>query len=126
DTGIGISRDKTQIIFERFRQADYEYSRWNEGSGLGLSISKAYVEMLGGKIWLESEVGQGAAFYFTIPDNPVIEKKAVFENDTNTNDEDDQGNALKILIAEDNEQSEVLLAIVAKKFSKKILTVRTC
>ena len=67
DTGIGIPENKLQAIFERFMQADGSNTRQFEGSGLGLSIAKAYVEMLDGKIWVESEEGKGSAFYFTIP-----------------------------------------------------------
>ncbi|MFC0876197.1 PAS domain S-box protein [Saccharicrinis sp. FJH2] len=67
DTGIGISPKRIEAIFERFVQADIEDKQVYEGSGLGLSIAKAYLEMLGGKIWVESEVGVGSAFYFTIP-----------------------------------------------------------
>ena len=67
DTGIGIAKDRQIAIFERFIQADIEDSRAFQGAGLGLSISKAYVEMLGGNMWLESETGKGSVFYFTIP-----------------------------------------------------------
>jgi len=67
DTGVGIPQENMNIIFERFRQGSESNSRNYEGAGLGLSISKAYVEMLGGKIWVESEEGKGSAFYFTIP-----------------------------------------------------------
>ena len=73
DTGIGIPKHNLQSVFERFRQVDESNSRLHEGSGLGLSISKSYLEMLGGKMWLESEEGKGSAFYFTIPYNPVSE-----------------------------------------------------
>jgi len=67
DTGIGISEDIRQTIFDRFIQADVSNTRTYEGSGLGLSISKAYVEMLGGKIWVESVLHKGSIFYFQIP-----------------------------------------------------------
>ena len=67
DTGIGIPENKLQAIFERFMQADGSNTRQFEGSGLGLSIVKAYVEMLDGIIWVESEEDKGSAFYFTIP-----------------------------------------------------------
>jgi len=66
DTGIGIEKDKQHSIFGRFTQADNSLSKIYEGSGLGLSITKAYVEMLGGSIWVESEPGKGSTFYFTI------------------------------------------------------------
>ena len=67
DTGIGIPKDKQQSVFERFIQVEMTRSKTLEGSGLGLAITKAYVEMLGGKIWVESEEGKGSVFYFTIP-----------------------------------------------------------
>jgi len=66
DTGIGISLNKQAEIFERFIQADMSKTRASEGAGLGLYISKSYVEMLGGEIWVESQVGKGSTFYFTL------------------------------------------------------------
>lgn len=67
DTGIGVQTDRQQSIFERFIQADISDLEARQGAGLGLSICKAYVEMLGGRIWIESEVGKGSIFRFTIP-----------------------------------------------------------
>lgn len=67
DSGIGISSENQALIFERFRQADDSYSRLYGGSGLGLAISKGLVELLGGNIWVESQMGEGSEFYFTIP-----------------------------------------------------------
>ncbi|WP_223441221.1 CheR family methyltransferase [Polaribacter litorisediminis] len=67
DTGIGIPTKRLKAIFNRFTQADISDVRAFEGSGLGLTISKAYVELLGGKLWVESEVGIGTTFYFNIP-----------------------------------------------------------
>lgn len=67
DTGIGIQPDHQDIIFDRFRQANETITRNYDGSGLGLSISKAYIELLNGKIWVESEFGKGSKFFFTIP-----------------------------------------------------------
>lgn len=69
DTGVGIPKERQEAIFERFIQADIADLHGREGAGLGLSITKAYVEMLGGKIGVESEVGQGSMFFFTIPYN---------------------------------------------------------
>jgi signal transduction histidine kinase len=67
DTGIGIPEYRQDAIFERFIQADIADKMAQQGAGLGLSISKAYVEMMGGKIWVDSEIGKGSTFYFTLP-----------------------------------------------------------
>ncbi|MDP3360024.1 MAG: ATP-binding protein [Lutibacter sp.] len=81
DTGIGIPKNRQEAIFERFIQADIYDKMALQGAGLGLSITKAYIEMLGGKIWVESAgknlaqgKAKGFAFYFTIPCNtsPII------------------------------------------------------
>lgn len=67
DSGIGIPEDMQNEIFNRFTQTNETISELYGGIGLGLSISKAFVELLGGKIWLKSEVGKGSNFYFTLP-----------------------------------------------------------
>jgi PAS domain S-box-containing protein len=67
DTGIGVPINKQEAIFGRYVQVDSNDKRAAHGVGLGLAISKNYVEMLGGKIWVESEPGNGSIFYFTIP-----------------------------------------------------------
>jgi PAS domain S-box-containing protein len=77
DTGIGIHQEQKKFIFDRFRQGSESLNRKYEGSGLGLSISKSYVEMLGGKIWVESEEGNGSIFYFIIPYNAESKEKNV-------------------------------------------------
>lgn len=69
DSGIGIQKDRQVAIFDRFVQADIADYQARQGAGLGLSISKAYVEMLDGQLWVESEEGVGSTFYFTLPYN---------------------------------------------------------
>src|SRR5690606_9794694 len=75
DTGIGIPSDKIDTVFERFGQVGDERIKNSKGTGLGLSISKNLVELMGGKIWVESEPDRGAAFYFSIPFKPVGTKE---------------------------------------------------
>jgi len=67
DTGIGIHADHQQVIFDRFMKIENDKQHLYRGTGIGLFISKQLVEMFGGKIWVESELGIGSTFYFTIP-----------------------------------------------------------
>lgn len=67
DTGIGISVEKQEFIFDSFRQGEESYTRRYGGIGIGLSITKQIVQLLNGEIWLESEAGKGSSFYFKIP-----------------------------------------------------------
>jgi PAS domain S-box-containing protein len=100
DTGSGIPADQIDIIFDRFVQADISGTRPHEGSGLGLSIVKAYIEMLNGKIWVKSKAGEGSHFFFSIPYLPSKEEKPVSEIITAVTDEPSIKST--ILIAEDD------------------------
>jgi len=129
DTGIGIPKDRLLPIFSRFIQADVSGKMAYQGAGLGLSISKSYVEILGGKIWVESEVGKGSTFYFTLPYRNNPEEKIVIKNEDCSEQMNQKVNPevsdLKILIAEDNEISGMLLSFLVKDFSKKLFRART-
>ena len=70
DTGVGIAPEDHAAVFEEFRQVGTDYARKHEGTGLGLALARKFVELHGGKIWVKSEVGQGATFTFTIPVTP--------------------------------------------------------
>lgn len=101
DTGIGIEKDKLRLIFQRFYQADTFLSREHSGTGLGLFISKKLVEKMGGSIWVESTVGKGTTFYFTIKltranASQVIEAKQQKQKPHN------KVRPLKVLVVEDN------------------------
>jgi PAS domain S-box-containing protein len=124
DTGIGIPKERHEAIFERFIQADISDKMAYQGAGLGLAISKAYVEMLGGKIRVESEEGEGSCFYFTLPykTDPVLENIELQLASSATNE---KVKNLKILIAEDDEVSEMLIDSLVKSFGKEILKART-
>jgi signal transduction histidine kinase len=67
DTGIGIAPEDQEAIFEEFRQAGSDYARKREGTGLGLTLARKFVELHGGRIWVKSEVGKGSTFTFTLP-----------------------------------------------------------
>jgi PAS domain S-box-containing protein len=121
DTGIGIPKNQQQIIFERFRQGSESHDRGYEGSGLGLSISKSYVKMLGGEIWVDSEEGQGSIFYFTIPYNPVPEEEIELINAFTNENKEARVNRLKILIVEDDEISYSLLIRMLQNINKTVL-----
>ncbi len=74
DTGIGISKDKESVVFRNFRQGDEGVSRDYGGNGLGLSISKGIISLMGGTIWFESELNKGTTFFFTVPYAPVVQR----------------------------------------------------
>jgi hypothetical protein len=121
DSGIGIPKNRQMAIFERFIQADIEDSRAFQGAGLGLAITKSYVEMLGGKIWVESEEGKGSTFYFTIPYNVKHNDETNIQNIILPNLGKEQTRNLKILIAEDDETSRLLISKIIKSYSQDIL-----
>jgi signal transduction histidine kinase len=64
---MGIAEDRLETVFAEFRQEDATIAAQFGGTGLGLSITKKFVEMHGGRIWVESEVGKGSTFFFTLP-----------------------------------------------------------
>lgn len=112
DTGEGIPEEQAKFIFDRFRQGSISPSRAYEGAGLGLSISKAYVEMLGGRIWVTSQTGQGSTFHFTLPFNVAGNSNA--EGTTETSFTNELLN-FNILLAEDDENSRLLLKTLLEK-----------
>jgi len=120
DTGIGIPKDRQKAVFERFIQADISDKMALQGAGLGLSISKAYVEMLGGKIWVESEPGNGTIFYFTVPYTTENKSEIIIKDVSTTVAQRKIGN-LKILIVEDDKTSDQFITIALIKFCKKVL-----
>jgi signal transduction histidine kinase/CheY-like chemotaxis protein len=125
DTGIGIPKERQGAIFERFVQADITDKMARQGAGLGLSIAKAYVELLGGKIWVESEEGTGSTFYFTLPYNPEPGENQDLGKIALRRDEMAQIKKLKIIIAEDDETSEKLVSITVNEFSREVIAART-
>ena len=110
DTGIGISPEQQSKLFQSFQQAESNISRKFGGTGLGLSISKSIVEMMNGKIWVESEFGKGSVFSFTaklgrgeIKENPALLKNIIWEN-------------LRILVVDDDKYILADFKGILKKF----------
>ena len=68
DTGIGIAAADQEAVFEEFRQVGGDYTSKQEGTGLGLALTRRFVELHGGRIWVESAPGKGSTFFFTLPD----------------------------------------------------------
>lgn len=123
DSGIGIPVDKQKVIFERFIQADIEDKMALQGAGLGLSISQAFVKMLGGEIRVESELGNGSTFFFTLPiDKDQIDKKNTITETKSTTEEFKKIDKT-LLIVEDDIISSQLLEITLEPLVKKVICV---
>ena len=121
DTGIGIPTNRQEQVFKRFIQADIEDIEVHEGSGLGLAISKSYVEILGGEIWLESEIGKGSKFSFKLP---LLPKEGVKEINNEMEIESIKNsypNIVKLLIVEDDEAAQIYLGEILKAITQEIL-----
>jgi PAS domain S-box-containing protein len=111
DTGLGIAEKDIDLIFERFRQAG-DAKLQSEGTGLGLALTKAFVELMGGRIWVESVQGEGSTFYFTIP---VIKSETI--NDTGLANKNYADSRILLI---GNDQTDVFLfTTFLKNFIKK-------
>ncbi len=117
DTGIGIAAEKTETIFSSFSQVDPSITRNFGGTGLGLSVSRQLVEMMGGKIWCESGRVQGAQFQFTVILESDDEPKIIKQTDTVQS----QIGELIILLVEDNEINRDLVRVVLAKDGHQIV-----
>jgi signal transduction histidine kinase/CheY-like chemotaxis protein len=118
DSGVGIDQSKVDVIFEPFAQADAGVARYYGGTGLGLSISKRLIELMGGRIWVESEPGLGSTFRFTLdlpasglsmpgPDEALPKDLGVLL--------DNSGPGVSILLAEDNELNVLVIQAMLQK-----------
>jgi signal transduction histidine kinase len=119
DTGLGMDQNKKDLVFDRFTKIEDDSSRLYRGAGLGLAISKSLVELLGGKIWVESSPSIGSTFYFTIPFNKV---KSVTNSShlPISNDKYDWKDKT-ILVAEDEPANYIYIEEVLKITRAKIL-----
>jgi two-component system, sensor histidine kinase len=115
DTGMGIPEDKQSTIFQAFAQADGSMTRRFGGTGLGLTISARLVEMMGGKIWVESRLGEGSCFRFTIRVAVAPEKPEVPEIPP-VGAEQSVGQPLHILVAEDHPVNQQIIVRMLEKY----------
>ena len=120
DTGVGIPGEKLQLIFEPFSQADTSTTRKYGGTGLGLTISTRLVEMMRGKIWVESELGRGSQFHFTarlgIADTKVIEVGAIAPPEILR--------AVRVLVVDDNRTNRRILEGMLGRWEMKSSSVQ--
>jgi PAS domain S-box-containing protein len=123
DSGIGIPVEDQELIFERFRQVYNNENREYGGNGLGLSISRAYIHLLGGRIWVESEPQKGSKFHFTIPYKPVDVSTDRAQQSNNAISELSQHGTKTILLAEDEYSNFVLLKVILQTENFKIIHV---
>ncbi|HWX53010.1 MAG TPA: response regulator [Verrucomicrobiae bacterium] len=107
DTGIGIEEKKQRLIFNAFEQADMSSTRKYGGTGLGLAISSRLVNMMGGRVWLESKPGQGSTFHFTIEARTVQEQEAAMHPELR---------GLPVLIVDDNETNRRILEKIVRSW----------
>jgi len=122
DTGIGIPSDKTELIFERFRQVDDTHTRQHGGIGLGLAICKEIANLLGGSLWVDSEEGKGSSFYFRLPD--VVQKESELSENIPEISIPDLKNAT-LLIAEDIESNYSLIEAMLRKTGAHLLWAKS-
>jgi len=121
DEGIGINTEALGRIFENFQQEDVSRTRQHEGSGLGLSIAKGIINLMGGTIHVKSVKGQGSTFYFTLPVNPDQNPVPESVSDTFIGAQPEQPT---IMIAEDDESSFLYLESVFKKKDIQLLRAK--
>jgi len=120
DSGIGIDAKNHQLIFERFGQAEKCNAILYDGTGLGLSIVEGLVRLLGGEIWVQSEINRGAIFYFTIPYKQVAKTNA--KTNTHIQPNTNQLEGIKVLLVEDNLLNHLHLASLLKGFKCEVLS----
>ncbi len=120
DTGIGIPKSRQEAIFNRFEQADIEDKQAHQGSGLGLTIVKSYVEMLDGRVWVESEERKGSTFYVSLPYEPEKKKEQIIPQEVKSSDYGIKN--INVLVVEDEEYSSMHLSILMKDKVKSIKT----
>lgn len=121
DTGIGIDENAKELLFQDFVQADTSITRKYQGTGLGLSICRRLVELMGGEIGVESTVGSGSTFWFTLPYMPADAKDIVEDTTVTTaNTPETSTRSLSVLLAEDNEINQTIIHSVVTQMGHSV------
>lgn len=123
DTGIGISADKKKLLFERFSQLDSSYTKKYQGAGLGLAISKKLVNMMHGRIWVDSVEGKGSTFYFTSPFKFINDQRVHIEEEKVLLHDMKAIKNKRILVAEDDEINRKLITTILSDKNYDVVTV---
>ncbi|BAZ33172.1 multi-component transcriptional regulator [Cylindrospermum sp. NIES-4074] len=123
DTGRGIPSDKLDSIFERFQQVDSSDSRNHEGTGLGLAICKSIVQQHGGRVWVESVLGEGSSFYLTLPIIEVLPAES--ENSSTQNSTLTTPHSPLVLVCDDDTIIRTELETLLEKGGYEVVTVAT-
>lgn len=125
DTGIGVSKQGVSVIFDRFRQEDSSKTKIYGGTGLGLTICQGIVQLMNGKIWVESEKGMGATFYVSLP----VQFSETISNSISAidshKDDDYNWRDKNILIVDDNSIAIQYLSAILRKTGVRCLSART-
>ncbi len=121
DTGIGIPKDKHQLIFERFRQVEEELSRKYEGNGLGLTLVKELVTIMKGRVWLDSTPGKGSTFFVAFPIVKSEKSPGKNENISQTTNQQFKNEKFTVLLVEDNSQNKILIRHILQEYNFNVL-----
>jgi CheY-like chemotaxis protein len=119
DTGVGIAADKLAVIFDAFGQADTSTTRQYGGTGLGLTIARRMVEMMGGRMWVESAPGEGSRFHFTLRLNTTTRRPIAPEGSASPA----TLKGMKVLIVDDNDTNRRILHTMVERWGMKATSV---
>ncbi len=126
DSGIGIDPEKGKALFSPFRQIDSADERRYEGTGLGLAISKNLVELMGGRVWFESEIGKGTTFFFTIdydlPESDVSDDTEIVQRGRldSVSDSVAKDNKFRVLLVEDNKVNQKVASLTLQQLGCEV------